>query len=145
MKIGVLDSVGLDALIAGLSGDEYRVIGRTFRDGAVVYEPWSTTRSRRWPISPQAGPMNRTAARISFTGEPTRHCSAMRWAHTPGSAISSLPTRCSGRRAVRRTDSRLRPDTRILPVSAPRRAGAASSQRCVRDKVFLENGAVDPA
>ena len=35
---GVIDSVGLDALIAQLSGDGYRVVGPTVRDGAVVYD-----------------------------------------------------------------------------------------------------------
>jgi sulfhydrogenase subunit beta (sulfur reductase) len=35
---GVIDPVGLDALIGQLSGDGYRVVGPTVRDGAVVYD-----------------------------------------------------------------------------------------------------------
>jgi sulfhydrogenase subunit beta (sulfur reductase) len=35
---GVIDPVGLDALIGQLSGDGYRVVGPTLRDGAVVYD-----------------------------------------------------------------------------------------------------------
>ena len=34
----VIDPVGLDALIGQLSGDGYRVVGPTVRDGAVVYD-----------------------------------------------------------------------------------------------------------
>ena len=137
----VVDRDGLEAVIAGLREEGYRLLGPVVRDGAIVYDDVA-----RVEDLPAGWTDRQEPGATGWSGAATKRCSALRSGRNPGSASSIRRSSGCGASAAtiaappwtaRRRSRRSSPSSACGPARSMRSASRTGS---FLDGPFVDQG-----